>query len=41
MTGTPKVFFTSARIDRPSSMPGPRKEWMEERLALSKDALNT
>ena len=41
ITGTPKVDLTSASMESPSSRPGPRNEWMEERLALSKDALNT
>ena len=41
MTGTPKVFFTSSKIFIPSSRPGPRNEVIEERLALSKLALNT
>ncbi|MNN96015.1 hypothetical protein D3C81_2149250 [compost metagenome] len=41
ITGTPKVFFTSSKIFMPSSRPGPRKELIEERLALSKLALNT
>ena len=30
-----------AKIFRPSSKPGPRKELKLERLALSKEALNT
>ena len=33
--------FTSARISRPDLRPGPRKEWIDDRLALSNDALNT
>ena len=41
ITGTPKVALISSKIRIPSSSPGPRKEWIEERLALSKDALNT
>ncbi len=39
-TGTPICSRTRARILRPSSMPGPRKLAREERLALSKEALN-
>src|SRR5690606_17348283 len=35
-TGTPTWRFTSPRIRRPSSMPGPRKLPSEVRLALSK-----
>jgi hypothetical protein len=34
-TGTPSCFFTSARISRPFSMPRPRKDLPELRLALS------
>ena len=41
MTGTPNAFLTASKIFRPSSSPGPRYEWIEERLALSNEALNT
>ncbi len=41
MTGTLKVFLISSKIFSPSSIPGPRYELMDERLALSKLALNT
>ena len=34
-TGTPIFFLTSARISSPSSMPRPRKDLPELRLALS------
>jgi hypothetical protein len=38
-TGTPTFARTSARILRPASMPGPRKLLLEERFALSYEAL--
>ncbi|MCY1180359.1 hypothetical protein D9M73_207970 [compost metagenome] len=41
MTGTLKVFLISSKIFNPSSMPGPRYDVIDERLALSKLALNT
>jgi hypothetical protein len=34
-TGTPICFLTSARMSRPCSMPSPRKDLPELRLALS------
>ena len=40
-TGTWNCLRTSESIFSPASIPGPRKLWPEERLALSKDALNT
>ncbi len=40
-TGTPCWRRTSSSTLRPCSMPGPRKELRDERLALSKEALNT
>src|SRR3989339_1678256 len=39
--GSLNSFLTRARITRPFSRPGPRKERIEERLALSKLALKT
>lgn len=39
--GTPKRRFTSARMASPLSRPGPLNDLMDERFALSKDALNT
>src|SRR5215471_12182920 len=41
ITGNPVWDFTSARMSRPSSSPGPRNESLEERLALSKEDLKT
>jgi hypothetical protein len=38
-TGTPRDFFTLARISRPFSMPGPRYDLPLERFALSYDDL--
>src|SRR6185295_10878991 len=38
-TGRPSWRFTSDRMRSPSSMPGPRKLFCEERFALSKDDL--
>ena len=35
----PYLLFTSASICRPLSMPGPRNEWIDVRLALSNEAL--
>ena len=37
--GTPICFFTFAKISKPLSMPKPRKDEPDERLALSKDDL--
>src|SRR3989339_241674 len=39
MTGRPYFALTLARMRKPCSMPGPRYEPIEERLALSYDAL--
>src|SRR6478672_5584956 len=39
--GTPAASRTRPRIRSPSSMPGPRKDRAEVRLALSNDALKT
>ena len=41
MIFTPNVSFNSWKIFKPSSKPGPRYECTDERLALSKEALNT
>src|SRR5512142_424048 len=41
MTGRPVFSFTSARMSRPSSSPGPRKDVIADRLALSNDDLKT
>src|SRR5262245_44157014 len=41
ISGSPASFFTAARISSPSLSPGPRKESIDERLALSNDDLNT
>jgi len=38
-TGTPICFLTSDRMRSPSSIPGPRKDWVDERLALSNEDL--
>ena len=38
-TGTPIFAFTSDRMRSPSSIPGPRKDWVDERLALSNEDL--
>src|SRR5437773_5728497 len=38
-TGTPRFSLTACRMRRPSLSPGPRKEAMELRFALSKDDL--
>src|SRR3569833_1864722 len=40
-TGTPTALRTSARIARPASIPGPLKLFLDERLALSYEVLNT
>ena len=39
VTGSPVASFTLCRVSRPFSSPGPRKDEIEVRLALSKDAL--
>src|SRR4051812_25250955 len=39
--GTPAASRTRARTRSPSSMPGPRNDLVEVRLALSNEALNT
>jgi hypothetical protein len=41
MTGNPVFSLTSARMSRPSSRPGPRKDAIDDRFALSNDDLKT
>src|SRR5207248_10547715 len=40
-SGSPVSAFTSRRMSSPSSIPGPRKESIDVRLALSNDDLKT